>query len=121
MPSRETVDAFVAQVVSGDHVGAIRDWYADDATMQENQLEPRAGRELLMAHEAAALQRSAHLDSECLSPPVIDGDRVVIHWLFTFQLHNGARMSLNELALQTWRGDKIVAETFFYDPKQIGR
>lgn len=43
MPSRETVDAFVAQVVSGDHVGAIRDWYADDATMQENQQEPPFG------------------------------------------------------------------------------
>ena len=43
MPSRATVDAFIAQVVSGDHVGAIRDWYAEDATMQENQAEPRAG------------------------------------------------------------------------------
>ena len=28
MPSKAAVDAFTAQVLSGDHVGAIRDWYA---------------------------------------------------------------------------------------------
>src|SRR5690349_8334473 len=30
MPDRKTVDAFVAQVLSNDHVGAIRDWYHED-------------------------------------------------------------------------------------------
>ena len=37
MSIRDAVEAFVAQVLTNDHVGAIRDWYADDATMQENQ------------------------------------------------------------------------------------
>jgi len=31
MPSRQAVEAFVAQVIFGDHEGAIRDWYHDDA------------------------------------------------------------------------------------------
>ena len=37
MPSRETVQAFIAHVMSEDHVGAIEAWYAEDAAMQENQ------------------------------------------------------------------------------------
>ncbi len=46
MPPESAVEAFIAQVVSGDHVGAIRDWRLEDAWMQENQAAPRlAGRQ----------------------------------------------------------------------------
>lgn len=122
MPSREAVEAFVAQVLSGDHVGAIRDWYAEDAWMQENQGAPRVGRELLMAHEAKALSRVERVDTELLAAPLIDEDRVVIRWRFTFvPKAGGAGASMEEVAWQTWRGDKIATETFFYDPKQMGR
>jgi hypothetical protein len=43
MPSRQSVEAFIAHVLSEDHVGAIRDWRHDDAWMQENQAPPRQG------------------------------------------------------------------------------
>jgi SnoaL-like protein len=123
MPSRETVDAFVAQVLSGDHVGAIRDWYAEDASMQENQAPPRLGKTLLMEHEAKALARSARVETELLAPPLIEGDCVAIRWRFTFfaKAEAAAPMRMEEVAWQTWRGDKIASETFFYDPKQIAR
>ncbi len=119
MPTHADVDAFVAQVVSGDHVGAIAQWYADEASMQENQGDPRIGREVLMAHEAAALARSAHVETELLDPPMIRGDTVAIHWRFTFTSKAGAKRSLEEVAWQTWRDRKIWRETFHYDPKQM--
>lgn len=37
MPTKATVDSFVAKVISGDHAGGMRDYYHDDAWMQENQ------------------------------------------------------------------------------------
>jgi hypothetical protein len=40
MPTRTTVDAFIAHVISGDHVGALRDWYHDDAWMKETRRRP---------------------------------------------------------------------------------
>jgi ketosteroid isomerase-like protein len=119
MPSRQTVDAFVAQVVSGDHVGAIRDWYHDDAWMQENQAPPReGGREALMAQEAAVLARAESVETELVSGPLIDGDIVTIRWRFSFVFKDGGKMRMEEIAWQTWRGDKIAEETFFYDPGQ---
>jgi len=121
MPSQAAVDAFAAQVVSGDHVGAIRDWYLEDAWMQENQSEPRRGRETLMAHEAAALARVERVETELLAPPMIDGDRVALRWRFTFHPPGAAPTRMEEVAWQTWRGDKIATETFFYDPGQMGR
>ena len=122
MPTRETVEAFVAQVVGGDHVGAIRDWYEEGAWMQENQSAPRIGRALLMEQEAATLARMQRVETELLAPPLIDGNRVALRWRFTFTSKGvGKSFAFEEVAWQTWRGDKIATETFFYDPKQIGR
>ncbi|HXQ14675.1 MAG TPA: nuclear transport factor 2 family protein [Caulobacteraceae bacterium] len=119
MPSRQTVDAFVAQVVAGDHVGAIRDWYHDDAWMQENQAPPRqGGREALMQQEAAIIARSESVVTELVGGPLIDGDHVTIRWRFSFAFKDGSQMRMEEVAWQTWRGDKIAEETFFYDPGQ---
>ena len=106
MPSAETVARFTAQVVSGDHVGAIRDWYAEDASMQENQGARRVGRELLMDGEAKTLARVASVDTELLEPPMIDGDRVAIRWRFTFHRKDGGANSIEEIAWQTWSGEQ---------------
>ena len=121
MPSKAAVDAFVEQVVAGDHVGAIRDWYLDDAWMQENHAPPRqGGREALMRQEAAMLERSESVVTELLGGPIVDGDQVAIRWRFTFVFKGGGGMRQEEVAWQTWRGDKIATETFFYDPAQRG-
>jgi hypothetical protein len=122
MPSRETVEAFVAKVLSEDHVAAIRDFYHDEAWMQENQAEPRrGGREALMAQEAATLGRAASVKTELAGGPLIAGDSVAIRWRFTFVWKAGGGMTMEEVAWQTWRGAKIAAETFFYDPGQRSR
>ncbi|WP_296600442.1 nuclear transport factor 2 family protein [Phenylobacterium sp.] len=121
MPSRETAMAFVNQVLRGDHVEAIRDWYAEDASMQENQDAPRVGRDVLMAGEAQMLARQAEVKTELVSPVVVDGDRVAIHWRFTFTSKKGHVNSFEEIAWQEWRGDKVWREVFFYDPGQVRR
>jgi len=121
MPSQATVDAFIAQVVSGDHVGAIRDWYAPDAWMRENLGSRREGRELLMQQEAATLAGVKSVDAQLIEPPMIAGDRVAIRWRFTFHPKEGEPRAMEEVAWQLWQGDRIVEETFFYDPRQMGR
>lgn len=121
MPSRETAMAFVNQVMRGEHVEAIRDWYAEGASMQENQDAPRVGRETLMAGEAATLARQAEVKTELVSPVLVDGDRVAIHWRFTFTSKTGHVNSFEEIAWQAWRGDKVWREVFFYDPGQVRR
>ena len=118
MPAREAVEAFVAQVLSGDHVGAIADWYAEDASMQENHEAPRVGREVLMEGERRMLARVASVETELLSPVLVDGDRVAIHWRFTFTSPKGDVRRFEEIAWQTWKDGKVWRETFFYDPAQ---
>lgn len=119
MPSRERVQALVAMVEAGKYVEAIREFYAEDASMQENGEPPRAGRDRLIDHEWRMLE--AHKEARTLpgSSFVLDGDRVVIHWTFVFTRRDGTRFRMEELAHQRWRGDRIVEERFYYDPAQL--
>jgi hypothetical protein len=119
MPTAETLNAFAARVVSGDHAGAIEDFYTEDASMQENGGTPRVGRAVLVAHERAALARAKSVDSECVGPLFVNGDHVVIRWAFVFHGHDGRKTRIEELAYQRWEGERIAQETFFYDPAQF--
>jgi hypothetical protein len=114
MPSRETVEAFIASVVGGDHVRAIADYYHENASMQENLQTPRQGRAHLMAHEAKVLERTKmHTHPNPLF--LVDGDHVVINWIFDATAKGGITRRLNEPALQRWDGDRIAVKRFVYD------
>ena len=115
MPDRARVNAFIAAVVGGDHVGAIADYYHEDASMQENLEEPRRGREGLMAHEANVLKRLAAMYTHPDPLVLVDGDHVVVGWTFDATTADGVTRRLSELALQRWVGDRIAEERFVYD------
>ncbi|HZZ35369.1 MAG TPA: nuclear transport factor 2 family protein [Caulobacteraceae bacterium] len=121
MPSRNTVEAFAAEVEAGRFVEAIEGFYAETASMQENTDAPRVGRDALVAGEKQVLAAFAASTGRRLGPILIDGDHVAIRWLFEFTTRDGATRTLEEIAWQRWEGEKIVEEQFFYDPKQLGR
>lgn len=120
MPSRQIVEDFIALVESNRHDEAIERFYTEDASMQENLTEPpRQGRDRLVAHERAVLARAKTVTSECVRPVLIDGDTVVVHWIFQFEFKDGSKRRIEELAHQTWKGEKIWRERFYYDPAQM--
>jgi ketosteroid isomerase-like protein len=116
MPSRETVEALIAMVESNQHDAAIERFYTEDASMQENAGPPRTGRDALVANERKILAAAKEVTSRCVRPVLIDGDTVVIHWTFDFAFRDGRTLHVDELALQTWCGEKLWRERFFYDP-----
>ena len=119
MPSTETLEEFIALVEQNSHVEAIEKFYTADATMQENQLAPRVGRDALIANERRALAKAKSLTSECVRPVFVNGDNVVIRWIFCFNWQDGSATRIEELAYQRWVGERIAEETFFYDPAQL--
>ena len=119
MPSPETLERFIARVEANDHVRAIEEFYAEDASMQENQKPPRRGRATLMEAEAKVLARAASVSSRCVRPVFRDGDHVVVRWQFRFDWRDGGVTEIEELAWQLWEGERIVEERFFYDPAQL--
>ena len=121
MPSLATLKAFADTVESNDHVGAIEKFYASDAKTQENDGEWRSGREALAAREAAMLASVAGVQTRRLGPLLLDGDHSAICWRFEFTGKDGKIRSIEEVAWQTWRGEQLIEERFFFDPRQLGR
>jgi hypothetical protein len=119
MPALATLERFIARVEQNAHVEAIQEFYTEDASMQENMAPPRQGRDALVAHEAAALARASSVRSTCVRPAFLNGDHVVIRWIFEFAWKDGSSGRIEELAYQRWEGERIAQEQFFYDPKQF--
>ncbi|HSB23841.1 MAG TPA: nuclear transport factor 2 family protein [Burkholderiaceae bacterium] len=119
MPTAATLERFIARVESSAHVEAIEEFYTEDASMRENTNPPRVGRDVLVAHERAALARARSVHSRCVRPVLVDGDVVVVRWIFRFEGHDGRVRELEELAYQRWQGERIAQEQFFYDPAQF--
>ncbi len=119
LPSAEVLSRFIAKVEANEHVEAIEEFYAPHASMQENDRPPRVGREALVANERQALARARSVTSACVRPVLVEGDHVVVRWIFEFEFHDDTRIRLEELAYQRWEADRIVEEKFFYDPQQL--
>lgn len=119
MPKPETIEQFIAMVESNEHDKAIEKFYTIDASMQENQAEPRVGRDNLVANEKNTLQKVKSLVSKCIRPYFMNGDQVVIRWYFRFEWKNGSISEIEEIAYQNWQEELIKSEKFFYDPKQF--
>ena len=119
MPTPETLQRFIARVEQNAHAEAIEEFYTTDASMQENQMPPRMGRDLLVAHERKVLARAKSVKSTCVRPVFVRDDHVVIRWIFEFVWLDGSASRIEELAYQRWDGERIAQETFFYDPVQL--
>ena len=119
MPTTETLERFIARVEQNAHVEAIEEFYTADSTMQENQSPPRGGREVNMANEQRVMSKTKSVTSTCVRPVFVNGDHVVIRWIFHFVRLDGSELHMEELAHQRWEGERIAEEKFFYDPAQL--
>ena len=118
MPSSETLERFIARVEDNKHVAACECFYTANSTMQENQSPPRLGRDAHVANERKVMARARSVSSTCVRPVFVNGDQVVIRWIFQFEWLDGSVTRMEELAYQRWEGEQIAEETFFYDPAQ---
>ena len=118
MPTTGTLERFIARVEQNAHAEAIEEFYTERASMRENQAEPRVGRDLLVAGERKVLARAKSVRSRCVRPVFVNGDHVVIRWIFEFEWPDGTRTRMEELAWQRWEGERVAEEQFFYDPAQ---
>jgi hypothetical protein len=118
MPTLDRVKALITMVEKGHYVDAIQRFYTKDASVQENLQPPRRGLEVLMADEEKMLANFKEVRTLPVKECLIQGDRVVINWVFEFIRMDGRSFRQDELAWQRWVGDRIAEERFYYDPAQ---
>lgn len=119
MPTPERVREFIDRVESLDYVGALLEFYHEDAVVQENFNEPRRGRDALVAHEIDIATRFGPVPVRRVERFAINGDLVFINWIFELRHEDGSIRLLDEITMQTWREDRIAEERFYFDPTPI--
>ena len=120
MSTRERVQELVGYVQAGRIPEAIERFYADDATMQENRQPPTVGKAANLARELAfgdSVERWHEVTARSIA---VDGDQVLIEWVFEYTTREGQQIRMEEVAQQTWRDGRIVRERFFYDSATLG-
>ena len=118
MPTPEILKAFIDRVEQSAHAEAGEEFYTPDASMQENMEPPRIGRDLHVADERRVMARARAVQSRCVRPVFVNGDHMVIRWVFRFEWQDDSVTLMEELAYQRWDGERIAQEQFFYDPAQ---
>ena len=106
-------------VESNEGVEALIEFYAQHATMQENESPPRIGKEALLRFEIAAQASVTNLKANCIRPILVSESTVVTRWILEYTSGSGKVVRFEELAYQLWDGELIVQEKFFYDPAQF--
>ena len=119
MPSTQTMERFVARVEQGAHAEAIAEFYTEQGAIRENLAPPRVGRDALVANERKVLARARSVQTTCVRPWLASGSTAVVRWIFRFEWLDGSVTTLHEVAWQTWDGERIAEEQFFYDPAQM--
>ncbi|OUS00739.1 polyketide cyclase [Flavobacteriales bacterium 33_180_T64] len=118
MPAKEIIEQFITRVEENVHDKAIEEFYHTNASMQENNSEPRVGKANLIANEKKILKSVKWMSSKCIRPVFISDDNVIIRWEFTFIWKDDTTTTIEEIAYQNWENNVIIKEKFFYDPIQ---
>ena len=118
MPTRNRVQDLIAHVEQGKILEAMEEFYADDVVMQESNGAATVGKAANLERERAFFGSITEPETRALSVAV-DGDRSAINWLFEFTGADGKRYRMDQVAYQTWRGDRIVHERFYYDSASL--
>lgn len=116
MVARSRIDSLIQYTIENRLIEALNEFYHPHTVMQENCQAPRVGLATSIARQQAAQNMTAKIHEVKAVSVVHEGDRVAIEWHADWTLHNGARVKIEEIALQLWDGDRIVHERFFYDP-----
>ena len=118
MPIEQHVRELISLVEQGRFLEAIQEFYAEDASMQENNEPPRVGLPALLEREKQFLKSIRGMHVHRADSFLVDGNRAAINWIFEITDGEGKRRRLDEVAYQLWRDNKIVRERFYYDPAQ---
>lgn len=116
MPSIQRVRDFIARVEARDYIGALLEFYHEDATAQDNFGELRRGRDALIAQEIDITNRFGSVPVRKVERFAVHEDQVFINWIFELKSKDGSVRILDEVTMQTWRDDRIATERFYYDP-----
>jgi hypothetical protein len=97
----------------GEAMEAFELFYAEEVSMQENETEPRIGKDFNREQCSGFVQAFPDLKLKVLS--VAYGDNVSIQEvLFDYTNEKGEKIIYPEVAVRHWANEMVIKEKFYY-------
>ena len=111
------VNDLVSYIRDGRILEAMREFYADDVSMQENNNPPTVGLAANLERERQFVNSVRQWKSLNVEAVAVDAQRnkTLVQVNFEFEGVDGKTYRYDQVAVQTWRDGKIVHEKFYYD------
>jgi hypothetical protein len=114
-PLQDQVEKLNAMIINGNHAEAIAVFYAEDTQMQENEDEPRRGRDFCVENEKKMLAKVKSVTSHLLNQAIDNQKDIVFsEWQFEFTYPNEQVFRLTEVSVQHWINGLVQKEKFYY-------
>ena len=107
----------VGYIQQGRIIDAMYEFYADDTTMQENNNPPTVGLDANVEQERKFVDSVRQWKRLDVLSVAVDAERgrTVVQSEMEFEGVDGKPYHMDQVAVQQWRGGKIVHEKFYYD------
>ncbi|HRE74222.1 MAG TPA: hypothetical protein PK637_03130 [Flavobacteriales bacterium] len=116
MSYKEKVTTMYNMVNSGQILDAFEKYYHNDVVMQEMGEAERVGKDANREYEKNFVGSVKAINGggvDAITSDESNGVTMVESWMdITFQ--NDARVKLEQVAVQYWKGDQIVKERFYH-------
>ena len=92
---------------------AFEKYYSEDVTMQENETEPRIGKDLNRRQCQGFIDNFPDLQLKVLSTAY--GEKVSMQEvLFDYTNESGKKILYSEIAVRKWEDGRVIKEKFYY-------
>lgn len=94
-------------------------FYDENVVVQENLQPPRVGRALSIERQKLMNANVKEIHDFKIGAVLVDGDRSMVEMHLDATTHDGYRLHIEEVGLQTWKDGRIIHERYFYDPSSF--
>jgi hypothetical protein len=112
---RTQVDQLNQMILEGKILDAFDKFYADDVVMQDNDYPARVGKEINRQFEEGFVNGLTEFRGAKVVNTIISDDLAVVEWWFDYTHKEFGTRNYTQLAVQRWKGGKIVEEKFYYN------
>jgi ketosteroid isomerase-like protein len=105
--------ALIAKTKTGDMLGALDEFYAEDCLYQEGNEEPRRGRAAERAHLEAFFATLEAFNGATLHGTGVGDGVTYSEWTFDMTTKDGEHLIWNEILAHRWENGLIVSERYY--------
>lgn len=114
MSVKTQVQAVIDGIKAGKILETFDAYYADDVVMTENRKDERIGKAANRKYEIEFLNNVQEFHGAQVGRVIVDGDHAAVEWTFDLTFKGGNRVTMQQVAVQTWKNGKVVREDFYH-------